>query len=75
RRYTLGEPAKLALSLQEVVARPGWRLGNTVALIAYGPVDPAWTRLAFATFDAGPERAPQLTVMYRVPSASAAAKK
>jgi hypothetical protein len=75
RRYTLGDPTKLALSLREVVARPGWHGGNSVVLIAYGPLDPAWTRSTFATFDAGPAHAPQLTVMYRVPSASAAAKK
>lgn len=74
RRYVLGDPTRLAPSLQEVVSRPGWRAGNSVVLIAYGPTDPAWTRMAFATFDAGADRAPQLTVTYRVPAASAAAK-
>ena len=56
-----------ARSLQEVVDRPGWRAGNGVVLIAYGPADPAWTRLGFATVDAGPDRAPSLTVTYRMP--------
>ena len=67
RRYTLGDTAQLAASLQEVIDRPDWREGNSVALIAYGPADPAWTRMAFATFDAGAEFAPQLVVTYRVP--------
>lgn len=74
RRYTLGDPTKLAPSLQEVVDRPGWRAGNTVVLIAYGPTDPSWTRLAFATYDAGPDRAPQLTVTYRMPASSSAGR-
>ncbi len=74
RRYTLGDPTKLALSLQEVINRPGWRVGNTVVLIAYGAVDPAYSRLAFATYDAGPDRAPQLLVTYRMPTPSPAAK-
>jgi hypothetical protein len=72
RRYALGDPALLAASLQEVIDRPGWRNGNSVVLIAYGPADPAWTRLGFATADAGPDRAPSLTVTYRLPGASAA---
>jgi hypothetical protein len=72
QRYTLGDPTLLAASLQEVIDRPGWRIGNSVVLIAYGPADPAWTRLAFATADAGPDRAPSLTVTYRLPGASAA---
>ena len=69
QRYTIGDPALLAASLQEVINRPGWRTGNSVIVIAYGPVDPAWTRLAFATADAGPDRAPSLTVTYRMPGA------
>ncbi len=70
QRYTIGEPALLAASLQEVIDRTGWRAGNNVVLIAYGPADPAWSRLAFATSDAGPDRAPQLTVTYRMPAAN-----
>jgi hypothetical protein len=68
QRYTLGDPTLLAASLQEVVNRSGWRTGNSVTLIAYGPVDPAWTRLAFATADAGSDHAPTLTVTYRMPA-------
>lgn len=70
QRYTIGDPALLAASLQEVVDRTGWRAGNNVVLIAYGPADPAWTPLAFATADAGPDRAPQLTVTYRMPTSN-----
>jgi hypothetical protein len=70
QRYSIGDPALLAASLQEVIDRTGWRAGNNVVLIAYGPVDPAWDRLAFATADAGPDRAPQLTITYRMPAAN-----
>lgn len=66
-RYVVGDAAQLAASLQEVIDRPGWREGNSVALIAFGPPDPAWTRMAFATYDAGSDRAPQLSVTYRLP--------
>jgi hypothetical protein len=74
QRYTIGDPALLAASLQEVIDRPGWRAGNGVVLIAYGPADPAWSRLAFATADAGPDRAPSLTVTYRLPNGGASAR-
>jgi hypothetical protein len=70
QRYTVGDPALLAASLQEVIDRTGWRAGNNVVLIAYGPADPAWTRLAFATSDAGPDHAPQLIVTYRMPASN-----
>jgi hypothetical protein len=70
QRYAIGNPALLAASLQEIVDRAGWSAGNNVVLIAYGPADPASARLAFATSDAGPDRAPQLTVSYRMPTAS-----
>lgn len=66
-RYPIGDAARLAASLQEVIDRPGWREGNSVALIAYGPAAPAGASMAFATFDAGADRAPQLTVTYRPP--------
>lgn len=69
RRYGFGNPTVLAAALQEVIDRPGWRSGNGVVLIAYGPAAPAGRPLAFATADAGPDRAPQLVVTYRVPGA------
>lgn len=65
-RYTIGDPTRLAASLQEVVARADWHEGNAVVLIAYGPLDPTLAPLAFATADAGPEFAPQIKVTYRV---------
>lgn len=65
-RYTLGNKAALASALQEVVNRPGWQSGNAVALIAHGAPTTGWSRLGFATFDAGAAQAPRLEVTYHL---------
>ena len=70
-RYALGSNTALAAALQEVVNRPGWKSGNSVALIAYGPATNSWSRLGFYTFDGGASRTPRLEVTYRVPGPSA----
>lgn len=67
RRYTLGNSSQLAASLQEVIDNPGWQIGNSVALIASGPSQPAWARQDFLTRDAGLRSTPQLTIVYHVP--------
>jgi hypothetical protein len=67
-RYPLGSATTLAMALQQVVDRPGWRSGNSVALIAHGPATTTWSRLGFYTFDGGANRAPRLEIAYRLPS-------
>lgn len=69
-RYTLGDQAALAGALKEVVNRPGWKAGNSVGVIAYGPATPAWARLGFYTVDAGASLAPRLIVNYHLPAGS-----
>lgn len=64
--YALGSATALAASLQQVIDRPGWQPGNSIALIAYGPPTPAYARLAFFAFGAGASRAPRLSVTYHV---------
>lgn len=70
-RYTLGSPAGVAAALQEVINRPGWKSGNSVALIAYGPATSGYSRIGFYTFDGGASRAPRLEVTYHLPTSSA----
>jgi hypothetical protein len=68
RRYTLGDPVKLAAALQEVLRRPGWAAGNDVSVIVYGPAQPAWARIKVRSFDSA--AAPRLVVKYEVPQPS-----
>jgi len=63
-RYTLASGSQLVASLQEVVNRPDWQSGNSVALLAWGASNPAWARMSFYTRDSGPSSAPMLKVIY-----------
>ncbi len=49
---------------------PGWRSGNSVAVIAYGAATTGYARLTFATVDAGTARAPRLEVTFHLPAAT-----
>jgi hypothetical protein len=68
-RYTLGSPAGVAAALQEVINRPGWKSGNSVAVIAYGAASSGYARLGFDTFDSSASRAPRLEVAYHLSGA------
>lgn len=69
-RYPLGNKATLAASLQEVVDRPGWKSGNSAAMIAYGPATNGWSRITFYNFDGGAARAARLEVTYHLVAAT-----
>lgn len=64
QRYVLCDTGALAAALQEVVNRPGWQPGNSVALLLNGPANPAWARMSFFTRDGGAQMAPRLVVNY-----------
>jgi hypothetical protein len=70
RRYALGDARALAASLQEVVNRPTWQTGNSVALILRGGTDPARARTDFRAVESGSSSAPRIAVTYHMPAST-----
>jgi hypothetical protein len=50
--------------IQEIINRPGWRVGNTLSLILHG-TGRAWGRKYVSSFDGDPTHAPRLVIVYR----------
>ncbi|MGH9172762.1 MAG: hypothetical protein ACRD1H_00325, partial [Vicinamibacterales bacterium] len=68
QRYIIGDVGDIAEALQEVISRPGWRAGQDLAVIAYGPAAARWDRLTFFAFDAQGDSRPRLEITYHLPT-------
>jgi hypothetical protein len=53
--------------IQEIIARPGWRAGNSLSIILRGTSTNAWARKFAQSYDGNPAFATRLVITFSVP--------